>query len=180
MKMRIKISAIFILAAMLMVLVTGCRKAEGGGKEPEALKGDLTSVIGTIYEKAKVDLNVENTSIDLANKDMVKYNMGLEDASKIKEAVVSEALISSQAYSLVLARVNDAADAEAVAKGMRDGIDQRKWICVMADDFQIVTHNDLVMLVMVASTMKDTVTSQQIVDAFKEMCGTDFDLTLSK
>ncbi|MDR1550419.1 MAG: hypothetical protein LBT06_17785 [Hungatella sp.] len=49
MKMRIKISAIFILAAMLMVLVTGCRKAEGGGKEPEALKGDLTSVIGTIY-----------------------------------------------------------------------------------------------------------------------------------
>ncbi len=180
MKMRNKISAIFILVAMFMVLVTGCKKTEGGGKEQEALKGDLTSIIGTIYEKAKVDLKLENTPIDLTNKDMVKYNMGLDDASKVKEAVVSEAMIGSQAYSLVLARVGNAADAEAVARDMLNGIDQRKWICVMADDLQIVTHNDLVMLVMVDSNLKDTVTSQQVVDAFREMCGKDFDLKLSK
>ncbi|MCA5010618.1 hypothetical protein HP393_19335, partial [Clostridioides difficile] len=54
--MKNKISAIFIFAAMVMVLVTGCKKTEGGGNMPEALKGDLTSIIGTIYEKAKVDL----------------------------------------------------------------------------------------------------------------------------
>ncbi|MDR7811129.1 hypothetical protein [Lacrimispora sp.] len=178
--MRNKISAIFILVAMFMVLVTGCKKTEGGGNMPEALKGDLTSIIGTIYEKAKVDLSLGNTPIDLTNKDMVKYNMGLDDASKVKEAVVSEAMIGSQAYSLVLARVNNAADAEAVAKDMLNGIDQRKWICVMADDLQIVTYNDLIMLVMVDSNLKDAVTSQQVADAFKEMCGTDFDLKLSK
>ncbi|MGL6216897.1 MAG: hypothetical protein ACRC36_02620, partial [Lacrimispora sphenoides] len=89
--MKNKISAIFILVAMFMVLVTGCKKTEGGGNMPEALKGDLTSIIGTIYEKAKVDLSLGNTPIDLTNKDMVKYNMGLDDASKVKEAVVSEA-----------------------------------------------------------------------------------------
>lgn len=178
--MRNKISAIFILVAMFMVLVTGCKKTEGGGNMPEDLKGDLTSIIGTIYEKAKVDLSLGNTPIDLTNKDMVKYNMGLDDASKVKEAVVSEAMIGSQAYSLVLARVNNAADAEAVAKDMLNGIDQRKWICVMADDLQIVTYNDLIMLVMVDSNLKDAVTSQQVADAFKEMCGADFDLKLSK
>ena len=180
MKMRNKISTIFIFAAMVMVLVTGCKKTEGGGNMPEALKGDLTKIIGTIYEKAKVDLRLENTPIDLTNKDMVKYNMGLDDASKVKEAVVSEAMIGSQAYSLVLARVNNASDAESVAKAMLDGIDQRKWICVMADDLQIVTYNDLVMLVMVDSNLKDAVTSQKVLDAFGEMCGSDFDLKLSK
>lgn len=50
----------------------------------------------------------------------------------------------------------------------------------MADDLQIVTYNDLIMLVMVDSNLKDAVTSQQVVDAFREMCGTDFDLKLSK
>jgi hypothetical protein len=98
----------------------------------------------------------------------------------VKEAVVSEAMIGSQAYSLVLARVNNVSDAEAVAKDMLNGIDQRKWICVMADDLQIVTYNDLIMLVMVDSNLKDAVTSQQVADAFKEMCGADFDLKLSK
>ncbi len=178
--MRNKISAIFIFAAMVMVLVTGCKKTEGSSNMPEALKGDLTSIIDTIYEKAKVDLMLENTPIDLTNKDTVKYNMGLDDASKVKEAVVSEAMIGSQAYSLVLARINNADDAEAVAREMLNGIDQRKWICVMADDLQIVTYNDLIMLVMVDSNLKDAVTSQQVVDAFREMCGTDFDFKLSK
>lgn len=180
MKTKNKISAVFILAAMVMVFLAGCKKTESGGKEQEILSGDLTAIIETVYEKAKADLNVENTTIDLTNKDMVKYNMGLEDASKIKEAVVSEALISSQAYSLVLVRVKDTSDAEQVAKDMRDGIDQRKWICVMADDMQVVTYNDLVMLVMVDSAMKDNVTSQKLVDAFREMCGRDFDVQLSK
>ena len=180
MKTRNKISAMFILAAMVMVFLGGCKKTESGGKEQEVLNGDLTAIIVTIYEKAKADLNVENTTIDLTNKDMVKYNMGLEDASKIKEAVVSEALISSQAFSLVLVRVKDTSDAEQVAKDMRDGIDQRKWICVMADDMQVVTYNDLVMLVMVDSAMKDNITSQKLVDAFREICGRDFDVQLSK
>ncbi len=178
MRKKMKLLLTFILTAVLMVSLIGCKKEESG-KKP-SLELDLTAIIEKIYEKADVNLNVANTQVDLADKDIVKYNMGLEDASKIKEAVVSEALISSQAYSLVLARVNDAADAKNVANDMLNGIDQRKWICVMADDLQIVTYDDVVLLVMVASSMEETVTSQKLVDAFGEICGADFDEVLSK
>lgn len=154
-------------------------KEEDGAGEA-ILEGDLTAVIEKIYEKTGFELMVGNTPVDLTNSETMKYNMGLEDASKIKEAVVSEAMISSQAYSLVLARVNDAADAKDVANDMLNGIDQRKWICVIADDLQVVTKDDLVLLVMVSSEMKDTVTSQKLVDAFGEICGADFDEVLTK
>ncbi len=185
MKKNIKMLMICTAVVMLMTSLAGCVSAGGaegddGDKMKEALKGDLTAIVEEIYEKAEVDLNVQTTPVDLTNGDAVRYDMGLTDASKIKEAVVSQALISSQAYSLVLARVENAADAEAVARDMLEGIDPRKWICVEADDVQIVAYDDAILLVMASSTMKDTVTSMLLVDAFEEICGTDLDLTLSK
>lgn len=155
-------------------------KDNDGQADQDILKGDLTKIIEKIYEKKDTGLRLENTSIDLTNQDIVKYNTGLEDVSKVKEAAVSEAMISSQAYSLVLLRVNDAADAEEVANSMLKGIDTRKWICVEADDIKVVTQDDLVLLVMVASSMNEVVTSQQLVDAFGEICGTQFEKVLTK
>ena len=180
--MKKKIISIFMLVAVLMASFVGCTKVDGNGDNEDkvALEGDLSAIIEKIYEKEKIDLNVANNPVDLNDADNLQYNVGLSDASKIKEAVVSEAMISSQAYSLVLLRVKDAADAESVAKDMLAGINQRKWICVEADDLQVVTYDDAVLLVMVASTMKENVTSQKIVDAFGEIVGADFDLKLSK
>ncbi|ABW18385.1 hypothetical protein [Alkaliphilus oremlandii] len=180
--MKKKIISICMLVAVLMASFVGCTKTDGtgGSKDKPALEGDLSAIIEKIYEKESVDLRVENKEIDLNDENSPKYYMGLEDASKIKEAAVSEAMIGSQAYSLVLARVKNATDAEAVAKSMLEGIDQRKWICVEADDLQIVTYNDVVLLVMVESAMEDVVTSQKLVDAFREIVGADFDLKLSK
>nr|WP_308742895.1 hypothetical protein [uncultured Anaerocolumna sp.] len=79
---------------------------------------------------------------------------------------------------MVLVRLNDANDGESVAKEMLKGIDPRKWICVEADDLQVVGHDDVIMLSMVSSSFKDSVTSQQLVDAFKEVCGGKLDIEL--
>ena len=156
-------------------------KEQGSGQEDQGiLKGDLTKIIEKIYEKKDTGINLFNTPIDLTDMDSIRYNTGLEDISKVKEAVVSEAMISSQAYSMVLLRTNTSEDAEEVAKAMLDGINTRKWICVEADDIKIVTHDDLVLLVMVASSMDEVVTSQQLVDAFGEICDTKFEKVLTK
>lgn len=144
----------------------------------DVLNGELSSIIEKIYGIKDTGLMVENTSVDLSNMDSVNYYTGLNDVSKVKEALVSEAMIGSQAYSLVLARVNDSVDAESVANEMLTGINPNKWICVSADDLQVVTHDDLIMLIMVSSSFEDTVTSQQIVDAFKEICGYELDIEL--
>lgn len=131
----------------------------------------LSEIIDMIYEKKPVEISVMTSSVDLTNADMLKYNTGLDSADKIKEAAVSEAMIGSQAYSLVLIRVNDSADAADVAQSMKDGINTAKWICVQADDLKVSAYNDLVLLIMVDSQLSDTVTSAEITDAFKEICG---------
>jgi hypothetical protein len=148
--------------------------------ENDVLDGELSVIIDNIYEKKDTTLMLASTPLDLTNMDSVIYNTGLADISKVKEAIVSEAMISSQAYSLVLIRVSDAAYAEEVANSMKNGINQSKWICVTADDLQIATQDDLVLLVMVSSELKDSVTSQQMIEAFQAVAGDELDLILTK
>lgn len=141
---------------------------------------NLSDIVNQIYEIKPSGLKTMDVELDLTNADAVSYNTGLKDASKIKEAIVSEAMIISQAYSLVLVRVNDKNETEAVAQEMLEGINPAKWICVSGDDMQIAAVDDLILLIMVSPQLSDTVTSQEIVDAFGQVIGKDFDVTLSK
>lgn len=176
---------LFLVVALIAAFMSGCGSPADKGTNEEdlerlPLEGELSEIVEDIYGITGIDRNiaVETLPIDLTNFDSVKYNMGLEDSSKIKEAVVSEALVSSQAYSLVLARVKDPVDAEEVAQEMKAGIDQQKWVCVFADDIKVVTYYDIVMLIMVSSTLDEVTTAKGATDAFKEICGHDFDTVL--
>lgn len=144
------------------------------------LTQSLSDIVSQIYEIKNPGIKTMDTPLDLTDVDSVKYNTGLDDSSKIKEAILSEAMMSAQAYSMVLVRVNDANDAEVVAKEMLEGINPAKWICVSGDDLQIVTVDDLVLLIMVSTQLSDSVTSQEIVDAFANVSGKEFDSTLTK
>ena len=142
-----------------------------GSQAVDLTSKTLSEIVDLLYEKKPIELRVMTNEIDLTNADMLKYNTGLDSADKIKEAVVSEAMMGSQAYSLVLVRVNDAADAATVAQSMKDGIDTRKWICVEADDLKVGAQNDLVLLIMVDSEYSDMITAADMISAFKELCG---------
>ncbi len=151
---------------------------EGTGTDVQTPQSELSSIIKQIYEIKNPDLALGDIPVDLANGDSIKYYTGLGDISKVKDVAVSEAMIGSQAYSLVLVQVNQPEDSETVAEEMLNGIDQRKWVCVEADDLQIVAQDDVIMLFMVSSQLSDTVTSQEIVDAFKEVRGGKLDIEL--
>lgn len=117
----------------------------------------LEEIIDEIYTNNPVEfatmtmaLNLEDTSED--GLWALNYNTGLENADMITEAVVSEAAIGSTPFSMVLVRVQPGL-AAPVADAMRAGINQRKWICVEADDLMIVTCEDVVMLVMIGSNL---------------------------
>jgi len=150
------------------------------GNDQETTESELLAIIKKIYEIKDPGLMLADTPVDLSDSDSVKYYTGLSDISKVKEAVASETMIGAQAYSLVLVKLNEAADAESVANEMLKGIDPRKWICVEADDLQVVSHDDVIMLIMVSSTFEESVTSQQIVDAFKKVCDDELDIQLKK
>ena len=125
-----------------------------------------------IYGKFPVaDLPLGTMEVDLADPDALMMFTGLSSADKIQSAAVSESMMGAQAYSLIVVKVKDAKDAETVMEEMINGIDQRKWICVEADDLSAAAAGNVVCMMMVGSAHADVVTSANIIDAFSAVCG---------
>jgi len=198
---KMKKSILIIIMAAVLVTFVGCNKTDEvkpnssqpapsqetpNTNEDENNTSDVQSeitleeTINKIYDVKKPELSLGEIPVDLANADSVKSFTGLTDTSKVKDVAASEAMIGSQAYSLVLIQVKDATDAKGVAEQVLNGIDQRKWICVEADDMQVVAQGDVIMMFMVSSELSETVTSAQIVDAFKQVRGGKLDIELKK
>ncbi len=151
---------------------------ETTGNDSAVLSGALSEIIDKIYENKPLDLMLATRDIDLTNADDVKYNTGLDNADLISEASVSETMIGSQAYSMVLVRVKNAEDAQSVAESMKNGINPNKWVCVGADDLRVVAYGDLVLLVMIDSEFADLATADELCEAFGVVCGAEFDVDL--
>lgn len=140
--------------------------------EAKAPTGTPAEIIDQIYAKFPVtEMPLGTMEIDINDADMLKMFTGLSSASKIESAAASEAMMGSQAYSLVVVKTKSAKDAETVLEEMVNGIDQRKWICVEADDLSAAHTGNVVVLMMVGSVHADTVTSADIIDAFSAVCG---------
>lgn len=148
----------------------------------------LSDIIDKIYEKYPVQLMMlATTEINMddaksSEKEVVdafynslKYVTGLESAEGISEVSYSGPMIGSQAYSLVLVRVDDASKAEATAKSMLAGINPGKWICVQADLVRACTKGDVIMMVLIDSELEYSDT--EMVSAFSSvMGGTDVNI----
>ena len=164
----------FVLALIMMLsLLTGCGSSESTATAPE---GTTEELINKIYENVTVELSLVTIPVDLADEFSVSYYTGLDGADALKEASASESMLGSQAYSVVLARLNDAQQAETIAQSMFDNIDTRKWICVEATEKQVAVCGDLVCLVML--NPEYGVSCDQIVAAFTTVCGGSVDTVI--
>ena len=170
-----------ILAMIMMLSFAACGGNNGETEEPSAegeteatvnpVEGTPEEIIEKLYAEFAVIPEFAIGTMNLADMDAESfpYYTGLADNSKVKEAAFSEAMMGSQAYSMVIVRLNDAADSESVATEMLNGIDTRKWICVEADDLAVAAYGDLVMLYMADSQYG--LTSENAVAAFEAVCG---------
>ena len=148
---------------------------------PVAGTSELENVINEILKIQLVEFMGGMIPVDLTDTSEdglwnIKYFTGLDSAEKISEAVVYEPMMGSMAFSMVLVKLNDAADAESVAQQMKNGIDTRKWICVEANDLKVCGFGDTVMLIMVDSSMG--LFAQDFVDAFQTVSGGTLDFVL--
>lgn len=147
--------------------------AENAQPAPDA---ELNDMVDEIYKLQPVDLmGMETTAIDLTDESWYNYLAGLtaDNVGKVDAAVISESMTGSQAYSLVLARVKDPADAKEIATSMEDNINLRKWVCVAADRARVVTFGDKVLFVMADSELADV---DALVDAAAQAFGVTFDM----
>ena len=145
--------------------------------KPAAPSGSPSDIIEKIYAKKTVELPLGTTELDLSDGEMFTAVTGLASSDKVKEAAYSESMIGSQAYSMVVVRVKKSKDAATVADEMLNGINPAKWICVEADDVRVAAYDDLVMLIMVSSSLEETVTGKEIVSSFKKVCGGSLDVS---
>ena len=109
MTMRKKIvTGLFLLAAAAMAAGCGKKEAEQTALDDKT----LPEIIDRIYEEKDPGLAVATAEVDLTDADALKYSTGLDSPEGIEAAAVSEAMISAQAYSMVLVRTEDSKNTE--------------------------------------------------------------------
>ena len=171
--------------AMMMALAMMFTFAACGGKTVEpspapttapvaTVAGTMEELLNKVVEIQPVEFMGGTMPIDLTDTSEdglwnIKYNTGLDSAEGLTDAAVFGPMMGSIAFSMVMVRTAEGTDVKTIAEGMKNGIDPRKWICVEADDVQVVSFGDVVMLIMVDST--SGLTSQSFVDAFAQVCG---------
>ncbi|MEE0709482.1 MAG: hypothetical protein UCO57_11965 [Gemmiger sp.] len=141
---------------------------------------ELSGMVDQIYEAYPVELMMMTTSaVDLNDESWLTYNTGLtaEQGALVDAGVLSESMTGSQAYSMVLLRVKDEADAQTIADAVLNNVQMNKWVCTMADKARVVTFGDKVLFVMSNSELADV---DALIDAVPDALGVTFDYDQSK
>ena len=173
-----KFISVILMAALALSLFAACGKTDDAPKGADLSGESAEALVNKIYETKVPEFALMTMPVDLADAEMVAWQTGVSDPALLKEAVISESMMSSQAYSMVMVRVNDAAKAEEVAQMMLDNIDPRKWICVAADDIDAAIYGDLVLFVMIDSGFG--IPAADFIGEFKTIAGGALDKELSK
>ena len=182
-----KLIALLLALVMVAGVFVACDKTtEEENNAPAAVEktpiaDDMETVVNAIVEANPVEFMGGVMPVDLTDTSedglwMIQNYTGLQNADKIEDIAVFEPMMGSLAFSLVLVRVNDAAEAQTVAQEMSDNIDTRKWICVEADEKIVAGYSDVVMLIMLDSTTG--LSAQSFVDTFATVAGGELDFTI--
>lgn len=164
-KIVIAVAIILVVAILIVVLVKNAKTNSSTLNINNAQ--DLSSLVDKIYKGVKTEMpSVQTEKIDVTDADMVKAFTGLDNVNDIDALVVSEPLMSSQAYSLVLVKVKEGVNANSLAKTMNQNINIRKWICVSAEKVYTTTSGNIICLVMSNADI-----AKDVYDSFKALAG---------
>ena len=169
------------LALLLVIAMAFSATACGRKKTATPLSGTMEENVDKLIQAKPTAFMGGPVPIDLQDTTeeglwRLKSMTGLDSAEAITDAAAYEPMTGSQAFSLVLVRVANAADTRAIAQQMRDNIDPAKWICASADQVRVAGYGDTILFVMLDSALG--MTAQAYVDAFTTLCGGKVDFTI--
>ena len=181
------IIGLILLAAIsfiIFILVSGSGNKGSGNKgsgnkgnveTPKAIN-DINDIINTINKNNKNVLpELETMKVDIKNIDEVTSYTGLKTTDGIESIVVSEPLITAQAYSVAIVKVKDNADVEKIKQEMLDNIDMRRWICVSAEQLYITNSGNVIF-----SVMADKDIAKAVYNDFKKYVNNNIGKELEK
>ena len=124
---------------------------------------ELTNLVDTLYAgNENLYPSLMSQLIDVTDSETVNYMKGLENGDDLEALIVSEPMMSSQAYSLVIAKVKADVNTDEVAKKMSENINMRKWLCVSAEVLYATSTEEYAFLVMSSEEM-----AKPVYEAFK-------------
>lgn len=146
-----------IFSAFLLVLgLSGC----GANKNVE---GTLEEIMEKVYADVPEDQRpMMLGNIEVTDENVAMY-LGTEDI-EFEEALASESMTGSIAHSVVLIRVKDNANVEAIKEKIENSADTRKWICVEAEEKEVESKGNLIILIMSSES-----TTEKIENSFKKL-----------
>lgn len=177
-----------LLTLVLLSGMTACSCNNNSAPTTNTTEGDQAALAGTMEENVgklmqanpaefmggMMPVDLQDTSEE--GQWALKSYTGLDSAKDITDIAVYEPMTGAQAFSLVMVRVADGANAKDVAQKMKANIDPRKWVCAMADQVMAAGYRDVVMFIMVDTNLGKT--AQSYVDAFTTLCGGKLDFTI--
>lgn len=160
-----------VISFVIFILVSG-----SGNKGSVETPKDINDIINTINKNNKNVLpELETMKVDIKNIDEVTSYTGLKTNDGIESIVVSEPLITSQAYSVAIVKVKDNADVEKIKQDMLDNIDMRRWICVSAEQLYITNSGNVIF-----SVMADKDVAKAVYNDFKKYVNNNIGKELEK
>lgn len=152
-----------ILALAISAAFAGC---SGQNEDLPSIEGTPEEIIEKIYSEHPMNFDLMTVELMEAEDGFFKSETGLSDKSKIAEAASSMPEMTG-AYSLVVVRVKNEAEAEEIAKEMLSGVDPFKWICMGATDVAAAVYKDVIVLVMTGENNP----SSELFNAFNKITG---------
>lgn len=176
-KSKKNIVFLFIIMGMMVILLTACSTNNNNNNNQNSVQtkleeiksaDNLTNIITKVYSNIDENQVIGLTTdvIDISDADSVKMYTGLDNGNDLEYAVVSQPLMSSKAYSFVLAKVKSGVNANDIAKKMSEQVDTRRWICVEAEKLYATNSGDVVCLV-----MADSEKAKAVYDSFQKEAG---------
>lgn len=144
-----------IVAIFACLLLSGC-----GSKNVE---GSLDEIMDKIYATIQDDEKPMMLTNFEVNQENVEMYLGTTDI-EFEEALASESGVGSIAHSVVLIRVKDNANVEKIEEKIENSVNPRKWICVEAEEVEVESKGNLILLV-----MSNESTVEKIVSEFKKL-----------
>lgn len=161
------IAVVLIIAIVIGVVVFNNQKnnkVESSDNSKLETVSQMKKMINALYSKLGDQLpSLETSTISSSDINQVKTYTGLQSTDNIEKIVVSEPLMSAQAYLLATVKVKDGADIEKMKQEMLNNLDMRKWICVSAEKLYITNHENTIFMIMSSAEWADPV-----YNAFKE------------
>lgn len=137
---------IFLLLAVSLLLITGCKK------ENNITKMSLKSILKASTKGAQLPDNY----ITKITKDNFEDYFGDADID-FKEAIVSEANINAIAYMIGIIRLNDNEDVQKAVDILKNSVDPNRWICVVPDSVIIDSNQNVIIVIMDEKNNADTI-----------------------